>query len=84
MISKEEFNARAQQVSDAYPDFVNSLYSCAKSVGCVSQVYAFMQNNEDADTGQILEVIDNALGNPEPLGVRVRKNSTETRVPAMA
>ena len=84
MISKEVFNARAQQVSDAYPDFVNSLYSCAKSAGCVSQVYVFMQKNKDADTGQILEVIDDALGNPEPLRVKVHQKSTARRVPVAA
>ena len=71
MISKQEFNGRDRLVSDAYPDFVNGLYSCAKKCGCVSEVYAFMHESEDADTGQVLQVIDDSLGNPEPIRVRV-------------
>lgn len=79
MIGKEEFNECARQVTDAYPDFVNGLYSCAKSAGCVSLVYDFMRKNRDADTGQILEVIDDALGNPDPMKVRSSQKGVSHR-----
>lgn len=79
MISKEEFNECAQQVTDAYPDFVNGLYSLARNAGCVTLVYDFMCKNKDADTGQILAVIDDALGNPEPMKVRATPKVVEHR-----
>lgn len=70
MIKKSVFDIHASQVKDAYPDFVACLYSLAASAGCIDEVYAYMTNNKSADTGDVLEFIDNALGYPEALPIR--------------
>ena len=85
MINKKQFDALAENVNGAYPDFINNLYSCAKDCGCVDEVYDFMKNNPDASTGEVLEVIDNLLGNPRPMNVfQVNKPSLYYKTPALA
>ena len=85
MINKKQFDALAKNVNGAYPDFINNLYSCAKNCGCVDEIYAFMKNNPVASTGEGLEVVDNHLGNPNPMYVlQETKSSLYYKTPALA
>ena len=85
VINKKQFDALAKNVNGAYPDFINNLYSCAKNCGCVDEVYDFMENNPVASTGEVLEVIDNILGNPDPMNVlQETKPSLFYKTPALA
>ena len=66
MITEKQFVKLSAKVVDAYDDFITCLYGFAKDSGHVEEVYTFMLNNPEAQTGEVLEYMDSLDGYLEP------------------
>ena len=66
-ISKEEFIQIVDSLHDSYTDFGRCLYAEAYEEGLVDKIYAFMKNNRNCSTDEVLMYLDDILGNPRPV-----------------